>query len=56
MTIDPRPLITSGQDAPLLRKSTPLPARMATTWPGTDETARRRGRVPGVPETWTVSS
>jgi NADH-quinone oxidoreductase subunit C len=50
---DPRPLLTRGQGSPLLRKSTSLPARAGTAWPGADESAaRRRGRTPGVLDTW----
>jgi len=48
---DPRPLLTDGSSA-LLRKATPLLARMQTPWPGADESARRRARVPGVPDSW----
>ena len=49
---DPRPLLTDGAGLPL-RKATPLPARVATPWPGADESSRRRSRVPGVPDEWT---
>jgi NADH-quinone oxidoreductase subunit C len=49
---DPRPLLTDGTGEPL-RKATPLPARVAIPWPGADASARRRSRVPGVPDEWT---
>jgi NADH-quinone oxidoreductase subunit C len=48
---DPRPLLTSGGES-LLRKDTRLRARVDTPWPGSDEAARRRARVPGVPDSW----
>ena len=51
---DPRPLLTrAGDGRPLLRKSTPLPARVDTAWPGAEaETSRRRTQPPGVLDTW----
>jgi NADH-quinone oxidoreductase subunit C len=54
---DPRPLISRGEGAPLLLKATPLPARVETPWPGADDSAsRRRGRTPGVLDTWVTDS
>jgi NADH-quinone oxidoreductase subunit C len=52
---DPRPLVTDGTSA-LLRKSTPLTARVQTPWPGAEPTSRRRSRVPGVPEQWSAGT
>jgi NADH-quinone oxidoreductase subunit C len=55
---DPRPLLTRpGSSRPPMLKSTPLPARAEATWPGAEpladsSSARRRGRPPGVLETW----
>lgn len=55
---DPRPLLLHGPvDAPPLRKSTPLPARVATAWPGAAEPdpgrrARRPQPPPGVRAEW----
>ena len=48
---DPRPLLLhEAVDAPPLRKSTPLPARVAMTWPGAAEAdASRRARRPQLP-------
>ena len=68
---DDRPLVLrdASGPAPLLR-STPLPARVATPWPGAAEPgmregaegmqrragnpSRRRQRPPGVPDSWTA--
>lgn len=61
---DLRPLLTTGDAAYPLRRSTPLPARIATPWPGAVEPSDRPagGRVaarprtrpgaPGVPSEW----
>ncbi|MEY3733210.1 MAG: hypothetical protein RL347_569 [Actinomycetota bacterium] len=50
---DPRPLLLHGIDGPPpLRKDTPLIARVETTWPGAEESGRRRQSVPGVPREW----
>ena len=51
---DPRPLLLQdgAPDHPL-RKSTPLPARVETPWPGASgESGGRSRRVPGVPSAW----
>ncbi len=62
---DPRPLLLRAVvTVPPLRRSTPLPARLAVTWPGAvepraEESARRstrRQRTPGVPDTWLADS
>jgi len=53
---DLRPLVTDGQGQPLLRKTTPLPARVQTPWPGADESSRRRTRVPGVRDDWSADA
>ena len=53
---DLRPLLTDGSVPPLLRTSTPLPARVTTAWPGADESSRRRARVPGVRDEWAGAS
>ncbi len=49
---DHRPLLTDGSEAPL-RKTTPLPARTTTAWPGAVDPAkpRRTQQPPGTP--WT---
>jgi NADH-quinone oxidoreductase subunit C len=61
---DLRPLLTTGDAGHPLRRTTPLPARVATPWPGALEpsdgpagdrvAARRRSRPgpPGVPSEW----
>jgi len=51
---DPRPLLTRGpSQRPPLVKSTPLVARVTSTWPGLQPgAARRREQVPGVPDPW----
>ena len=54
---DPRPLLLRDPTGPPpLRKSTPLPARLDTAWPGsTGVTERRRSRAsspPGVRPEW----
>ncbi len=51
---DPRPLLLQdGAPARPLRKSTPLPARVETPWPGASgESGGRARRVPGVPPAW----
>lgn len=51
---DPRPLLLQdGAPVHPLRKSTPLPARVETPWPGASgESGGRARRVPGVPPTW----
>jgi NADH-quinone oxidoreductase subunit C len=50
---DLRPLLLHGIDGPPpLRKDTPLVARVETTWPGAEESGRRRVSVPGVPSEW----
>jgi len=55
---DPRPLLTRpGSERPPLRKSTPLPARVLTPWPGAEPdsdraSARRRVQPPGILDTW----
>lgn len=45
-------LLTRDGDAPLLRKSAPLAARVEKPWPG----AGKRGRKPGVPPEWVTQS
>ena len=61
---DLRPLLTTGDAGHPLRRTTPLPARVATPWPGAVEpsdrpagdrvAARPRSRPgpPGVPSEW----
>ncbi len=62
---DLRPLLTTGDAGHPLRRTTPLPARIATSWPGAAEPSDRPaagGRVaarprtrpgpPGVPAEW----
>lgn len=47
---DPRPLIVREQTAePPLLKSTPLPERLATPWPGAAEAQERKRRRPQLP-------
>lgn len=54
---DPRPLVAPASDRPELLKTTPLPARQTTPWPGAEDEAgarRRRAAVaPGILTTWT---
>ncbi len=47
---DPRPLIVRDQTGePPLLKSTPLPERLATPWPGAAEEPERKRRRPQLP-------
>lgn len=49
---DTERLLTRNGDAPLLRKSAPLGARVDKPWPG----AGKRNRKPGVPSEWLATS